>query len=67
MEIYIPYHDHNRWNIQTADGEETRRIGSYWEYRGTIYGLTAYTTYEGAQAYIEKRYHEAEQSEYRKV
>lgn len=63
MEIYIPYYNHG-WHIQLVDSEKVRRIGCYWTYRGTIYGPTAYTTHEGASAYIDKRYYEAQQSGY---
>lgn len=63
MKIYIPYYDRG-WHIQPADSEKARRIGRYWTYSGWTYGPTVYTTEDGAQAYIDRRYHEAMQSEY---
>ena len=67
MKIYIPYYERG-WHIQTADSEEAlRRVGHLWMYSGTVYGTTAYTTQEGAQAYTDKRYYEAQQSEYQRT
>ena len=63
MKIYIPYYDKN-YHIQEADAEKARRIGRYWTYNGWIYGDVAYTTQEGAEAYINKQYHAAKQAEY---
>lgn len=63
MEIYVPYYDRG-WHVQTADASRARRIGRYWSYNGWIYGDTAYTTADGAQAYINKQYHTARKSEH---
>ena len=63
MKIYIPYYDRG-WHVQEADSGRARKIGRFWEYGGWIYGDTAYTTEEGAQAYIDKRYNQAFQLAY---
>ena len=63
MKVYIPYYDRG-YHIQEADTENISRIGRYWRYNGWIYGDTAYTTEDGARAYINKQYHEARKSEY---
>ena len=63
MKIYIPYFD-SAWRIQEAESQNARKLGRYWAANGTIYGPTAYTTREGAEAYIEKNYSRAAQLEY---
>lgn len=63
MDIYIPYYD-NGWHIQVAKAGEAFKIGGSWHYRGWIYGPTAYTSRDGAQAYIDKRYPTARSFEY---
>ena len=67
MTIYIPYYDRGAYHIKEADSDRARRIGKSWLYNGTIYGDKAYTTEAGAQADIDKRYHEARKSEYNPV
>ena len=63
MTIYIPYFDRG-WHIQQADANKARKIGNYWNYCGWIYGQNAYTTEDGAQAYINKNYSTAHATEY---
>ena len=66
MDIYIPYYDRG-WHIQPAKADRVRKLGNYWSYCGWIYGPNAYTTEDGAQAYIDKRYGEARIAEYKEV
>jgi hypothetical protein len=66
MDIYIPYYDRG-WHIQPAKADKARKLGGYWSYCGWIYGPNAYTTEDGAQAYIDKQYGEARISEYKAV
>ena len=56
--IYIPYYDKG-WHILKADASKARKVSGYWLYCWVIYGDTAYTTEDGAQYYIDKRYNEA--------
>ena len=63
MNIYIPYYDKG-WHIQRAEANKARKLGNYWIYCGDIYGPTAYTTENGAQAYIDKRYNISHALEY---
>ena len=63
MKVYIPYYD-RCYHILEADADKMRRIGKYWRYNGWIYGDTAYTTREAAEAYINKNYSAARTSEY---
>lgn len=64
MTIYIPYYS-NKYGIVEADSDKARKIGGYWHYNGWVYGPTAYTTKEGAEAYISKYYEKARETEYK--
>jgi hypothetical protein len=63
MKIFIPYYDRG-YHIQEANSETARRIGKYWNYNGWIYGDTAYTTREAAEAWINRDYNIARKFEY---
>ena len=63
MDIYIPYYDRG-WHIQRATADKARKLGEYWIYCGWIYGPNAYTTEDGAQACIDKRYSISQALEY---